>query len=133
MNQTKRMYLNFLSIELLEKAGNNQPTQEQIDLVESVLEKIPFFQHLSFNKKLSPREVSCLYWAAMGKTSSETAEILNIQQTTIEQHRQEIKKKLECKSIAEAVFKGIQFGYISQHENENKSSNSLCLVHEEAI
>jgi len=61
---------------------------------------------------LTPREVTCLYWAALGKTSKETAALLGLGSSTIEQYRKDIKRKLECRSMAEAVFKAMQFGYI---------------------
>src|SRR5215210_2330417 len=96
-----------LAIELLEKIGVEYPAQEQINLVESILMKAPLFQHICFNAKLTSREISCLYWAAMGQTATETARFLNIQPSTVEQHRQEIKKKLGCKTITEAVFRGM--------------------------
>jgi DNA-binding CsgD family transcriptional regulator len=108
----RNQYLNYLSIDLLDKLGNHTPQQKQIDLMHSILTKISITQHLSFDHQLTERETSCLYWAAMGKTSKETAELLQIQPNTVEQYRKAIKRKLYCKSMAEAVFKGIRLGYM---------------------
>ncbi|HEX4046011.1 MAG TPA: helix-turn-helix transcriptional regulator [Gammaproteobacteria bacterium] len=104
--------LNYLSIDLLEKLGNHKPVQKQIDLMESILSNVVVIKRLRFTRKLTEREVSCLYWAALGRTSKTTAALLNIQTNTVEQYRKAIKRKLFCKSMAEAVFKGIQFGYV---------------------
>lgn len=103
---------NFLAIELLEKIGNDSPTQAEIDFVESILLQIPVFQTPIFDSRLTSQEVSCLYGAAMGKTAQEIADSLNIQPQAVEQHRKEIKKKLACKTFAQAIFKGMQLGYL---------------------
>jgi len=108
----RSQYINYLSIDLLEKLGNTTPAQPQIDLMHSILSKVSLTHHLSFDHKLSEREIGCLYWAAMGKTSKETAKLLDIQANTVEHYRKAIKRKLLCRSMAEAVFKGMCFGYM---------------------
>ncbi|HEX4044231.1 MAG TPA: helix-turn-helix transcriptional regulator [Gammaproteobacteria bacterium] len=113
---------NYLAIELLEKCGRKNPTQKQIDLMSAVLSRITFIHKLNFNPKLTEREISCLFWAALGKTSKETAKLLALQPYTIEEYRKEIKQKLECKSMAEAVFKGMRFGYLQTFDIKESQS-----------
>jgi DNA-binding CsgD family transcriptional regulator len=67
---------------------------------------------LSDNKKLTDREITCLHLASLDKTAKESAIILNIAPSTVEEHRKSIKQKLYCKTIAGAVYKGIQAGYL---------------------
>ena len=115
-NKFEEIYHTSLAINMLTRLGNAKPTQEQIDLVETLLKKVAVIQHLSFSQKLTDREAECLYLAATGKTSAQTGKMLNIQAVTVEQHRKELKKKLFSKSMSEAVFKGIQLGYVTQNK-----------------
>jgi DNA-binding CsgD family transcriptional regulator len=62
--------------------------------------------------KLTEREVECLYWAANGKSSHETAVILKIKPSTVEEYRKKIKKKLNCNNLVQAVYEGVKRGYI---------------------
>lgn len=62
---------------------------------------------------LSSREKECLYWAARGKSSEETAMILNIKTSTINVYRQRIKAKLNCINMTQALYKAIQRGEFS--------------------
>lgn len=41
-NLEKSQYLNYLAILMLEKLGNLNPTQEDIDGLESILAKLPY-------------------------------------------------------------------------------------------
>ncbi len=108
----KSRHLYNSSRDLLKNLGNDAPDIKQIELMVLILSKVAVLQDLSFNHALTDREIYCLYWAAMGKTSTQTAELLNVQRYTVEQHRKEIKRKLDCQSMAQAVFKGMQFGYV---------------------
>jgi DNA-binding CsgD family transcriptional regulator len=101
-----------MSLNVLSKVGNEAPTEEQVAFMESILTKITVIRPIMFHMKLTNREMVCLYWAALGKTSGETAELLKVQPSTVEKHRKDAKKKLHCKSLAEAVFRGIQLGYV---------------------
>ncbi|HEX4044625.1 MAG TPA: helix-turn-helix transcriptional regulator [Gammaproteobacteria bacterium] len=112
--------INYLAISLLEKCGSKNPTQRQIDLMSSVLTKVTFIKEAYFNHPLTEREVGCLFWAAMGKTAKETADLLDLQTYTVEEYRQEIKHKLNSRSMAEAVFKGIRFGYLQSLNTKNE-------------
>jgi DNA-binding CsgD family transcriptional regulator len=63
--------------------------------------------------KLTPREKECLYWVAQGKSSEETALILNIKTPTVDTYRKQIKEKLNCITIAQAVYKAMKQKQIS--------------------
>lgn len=56
---------------------------------------------------LSPRERECLMWAADGKTSWETAKILNISERTVLFHFKNIMLKLGVGNKTQAVAKSI--------------------------
>ncbi len=104
--------LNYLAIRLLEELGNYAPSQQQIDLLEQVLSSTTIDRRLTFEKSLTVMEKACLYWAAKGMTTEETAGLLKIAASTVETHRNKIKRKLQCKNIAHAVFEGLRYGYI---------------------
>ncbi len=104
--------LNYTAIRLLEEFGNNIPTQRQIDLMERLLSSVCIDRRLLLNNSLSEQEKACLYWAARGMSSAETAKLMNIAESTVDTHRHKVKRKLRCKSIAHAVFEGLRFGYI---------------------
>ncbi|HEV2614170.1 MAG TPA: helix-turn-helix transcriptional regulator [Gammaproteobacteria bacterium] len=58
--------------------------------------------------RLAKKEISCLYWAAQGKSSEETAILLHLSKNTVETYRKRIKTKLNCRNMAHAVHKGIR-------------------------
>jgi LuxR family transcriptional regulator, quorum-sensing system regulator BjaR1 len=55
------------------------------------------------NALLTPREREVLKWVAMGKTDWEIGEILNIAETTSTAHMQNICRKLDARTRAQAV------------------------------
>lgn len=70
----------------------------------------------SILNELTERERSCLLLAASGKTSNETANLLGIKASTVETYRKNIKEKLACNTIAQAVFEGLRCGYFKTIE-----------------
>ena len=103
---------NYWSIEYLALLGNENPTQKQIDLIETLIAKVAIEQKLSFNHRLSDKEKNCLLLAATGKTTKETAKLLKLKYSTVKKYRLYIMRKLKCNSIAHAVFEGIRYGYL---------------------
>jgi DNA-binding CsgD family transcriptional regulator len=67
---------------------------------------------LTFSSKLSDKEIACLYWAAQGKSSAQTAKIMKMSKATVELYRKNIKKKLNCTNITQSVFEGLKHGYL---------------------
>jgi LuxR family quorum sensing-dependent transcriptional regulator len=61
---------------------------------------------------LYPCEIEALYWAARGKTSQETAIILNLKENTIATYRKEAIKKLNASNITNAVWLATEVGLL---------------------
>jgi len=62
--------------------------------------------------KITRRELECVLWAARGKTSWETAVILNISEATVNFHLTNAMKKLRVFSRAHAIAKAVGLGLI---------------------
>lgn len=117
--------INLLAIELLERFGVDRPSQQQIDTMESFIVQVVCDGQFILHDKLTAREKDCLYWAAQGKSTEATAEILEIHKTTVETHRRNIKQKLNCQSIAHAVYTGMRYGSLCPQLNCNCSSVNM--------
>lgn len=59
------------------------------------------------------RELECLKWAAVGKSSWEIGQILNCSEATVNFHFGNIRRKLNSKSRQQAMVKAIRLGLIS--------------------
>ena len=62
--------------------------------------------------ELSRREVECLHWAAVGKTDSEIASIIELSHATVRYYLHCAGTKLNTVSRAQSVFKAGQLGYL---------------------
>jgi LuxR family transcriptional activator of conjugal transfer of Ti plasmids len=62
---------------------------------------------------LTPRERSCLQWAARGKSASDTAEIINVSRRTVTFHTENAKRKLGVATVHQAIAKGLMYDIIS--------------------
>jgi DNA-binding CsgD family transcriptional regulator len=62
--------------------------------------------------RLSKRETMCLNLVSLGKTVKESAAIMNISPVTVQEHYKNIRRKLACKTIAQAVYEGVRTGYL---------------------
>ena len=58
-------------------------------------------------KLMSARELECLKWAALGKSASETAIIINITDRTVAFHLSSARYKLNCLTTTQAVAKAL--------------------------
>ncbi len=56
---------------------------------------------------LSARELECLKWAALGKSASETATIINVTERTVTFHLSSARYKLNCLTTTQAVAKAL--------------------------
>lgn len=108
-----------LAINIITFLGNESPSKKQIEVMESILLNAGLKLQLFFNEKLTRREAQCLNLSALGYSSTMTAEILKISKKTVDQYRNDIKEKLGCKSMAQAVFQGVKYGYVKQTELQN--------------
>lgn len=61
---------------------------------------------------LSERELECLRWTAVGKTSSEIATILDLSEHTVNHHLNGATKKLDAANRTQAVANAIRSGWI---------------------
>lgn len=102
---------------VLERIAQQKTQQERIDYMQRLLLTAPAYHRLSFVPELTQREVECLYYAAMGATSYETAQQMALKTSTIIAHRKEALRKLGCRNVPHAVFKGICYGFIVPREN----------------
>jgi DNA-binding CsgD family transcriptional regulator len=71
-------------------------------------EKPEFVKH-----PLTPREQECLYWAAQGHSTLETAEILQIQNETVRQYIKQALKKLNARNKTQAIWLAHRLGYLA--------------------
>ena len=62
--------------------------------------------------ELSRREVECLRWAAIGKTDSEIATIIDLSHATIRYHISRASAKLNAINRAQTIFKAGQLGFL---------------------
>jgi DNA-binding CsgD family transcriptional regulator len=53
--------------------------------------------------KLTNREMECLCWASKGKTAYETAIILGISYETARWYRKQVREKLDCATLTQAI------------------------------
>ena len=53
---------------------------------------------------LTKREVECLIWIALGKSSQEVADILMVSHRTVETHLVNIKQKFNCNKISQIIY-----------------------------
>lgn len=63
--------------------------------------------------RLSRRETECLRWHAFGKTSWEIGHILNVSESCINFHFNNIRRKFNVSRRHEAVLKAIEWGLLS--------------------
>lgn len=62
---------------------------------------------------LTERETECLLWAAEGKTSWDTAQILDISERTVQFHLRNAAHKLNVSNRAQAVARAVAQGHIT--------------------
>lgn len=65
------------------------------------------------DKPLSAREVDCLHWAAIGKTSWETAMILGVSERTVNFHLSNACEKLNVQNRRAAVAAALRKGLLA--------------------
>jgi LuxR family quorum-sensing transcriptional regulator LasR len=63
--------------------------------------------------KMTDREIECLKWGAVGKSSWEIGQILNCSEATVNFHFANIRRKLNSKSRQQAMVKAIHLGLIN--------------------
>ena len=64
------------------------------------------------DQTLTPRELECLKWAALGKTGADTAKILTVSEATVAFHLKNAISKMHAASKAHAVALALSRGWI---------------------
>jgi DNA-binding CsgD family transcriptional regulator len=70
---------------------------------------------------LTPREKECLLWAAEGKSSWETAEILGVSDGTVVFHLRNVMAKLGVRTKHHAVARALSMGILAWNKDEKYS------------
>lgn len=88
-------------IEKIKNSNLNNKQKEWVDILEESLTNItsPFSEKLSLKHlRLTPAEVQVISLIRQGKTTKEISELLNLATSTIDFHRNNIRKKLNIKN-----------------------------------
>jgi DNA-binding CsgD family transcriptional regulator len=104
---------NEFTLMLLKALGRRKPTPKQVELANQLFSTVTIRQQILFNKLLTRAERRCLLLSAKGFKTSGIANLLNTKTSTIQTHRKNILRKLSCGTSEQAVFSGIQLGYIT--------------------
>lgn len=65
--------------------------------------------------KLTPRELECLQWCALGKSSWEVARLLNISEAAVNFHVSNVRAKCGVSTRRQAIAKALRLGLIRQN------------------
>jgi DNA-binding CsgD family transcriptional regulator len=64
---------------------------------------------------LQPRQLECLYWASLGKSSSDIGQILGISSRTVDEHLSHACDRLGVRTRAQAIARSVQLGLIDDY------------------
>ena len=73
---------------------------------------------------LSGRELQCLEWVSLGKTSWETASILGLSERTVNFHLRNACRKLNVYGRQAGVVKAVRLGLLHQGSQESSENTS---------
>ena len=88
-------------IEKIKALTTNETEKTYIDIIHSNINDIisPFIQNLSAKQiKLTPTEIKVVNFIKQGQTTKEIAKLMNVADSTIDFHRDSIRKKLGIKN-----------------------------------
>lgn len=109
-----------IGVNIAEIRGDNFRTEVLVNQDNSD-QKLEFLKEVSYEeytlinnmKSLTPREEECLYWMVRGKTSGETADILNLSSRTVEGYREKCRFKLgDYYSYSNLIYKLGKYGIL---------------------
>lgn len=63
-------------------------------------------------RRLTRREIQCIYLASCGEGLKNTARVLNIAIDSVSKLRSSIFRKLNCKTLSQVIFIATQIGYL---------------------
>ena len=94
-----------IAMEIFKRCQCTSLTVQQLKSLESLkINKTVFIK-----KCLTKQESVVLFWVSQGVSLKEIAGLLDVKFTTVLTYSHRIKKKLECQTLAHAVFKGVKF------------------------
>lgn len=96
-----------LTTEVFVQLGIAHPTTRQTILVQALFDFLADKPQFHAHSRLSAREKTCLYFLAQGKNLEEIAQNMQIKRTTVATFIKRIKAKLDCDTLAQAVFVGM--------------------------
>ncbi|MFB7881855.1 response regulator transcription factor [Brevundimonas diminuta] len=67
-------------------------------------------------RPLSPRELECLTWVSLGKSSSDIGSILNLSSRTVDAYLEKACSKLNVRTRIEAVVAAVQLRILTQSD-----------------
>ncbi|WP_164880948.1 helix-turn-helix transcriptional regulator [Aestuariirhabdus litorea] len=105
------------AVSALQRAGLTYFTH---GLVQFCIEQLHWRESGSRDRQMSlrPRERDCLYWAAMGKSAAETAEILDLRTETVRKYLKAALSRLDARNKVQAVTKAVQWGLLALSGDE---------------
>lgn len=120
--QRSKANFDMFSFSFLQKAtkiikDHNPEYKNSIALNDDIYLKRLISLQIKAEATLSQREIECLFWAANGKTSEETAKILGLSTETINKYRSSLIHKLNCTNLCNAIYKAITYGFIGNFNN----------------
>ena len=112
MNKEERFHFDAAVDFLKNRFGIERPTNTQIEEMKSLLFHSWLKRRIELDERLTKREKTCLLLSSQGKTYIDIAETLGISPTTVKTYEREILKKLNCRSMKQAVVMGLRYGDI---------------------
>ncbi|WP_449253188.1 response regulator transcription factor [Brevundimonas naejangsanensis] len=67
-------------------------------------------------RRLSPRELECLTWVSLGKSSTDIGSILDLSSRTVDAYLEKACSKLNVRTRIEAVVAAVQMQIITQSD-----------------
>ncbi|MBS0359315.1 MAG: helix-turn-helix transcriptional regulator [Proteobacteria bacterium] len=92
----ERHKLNPIKLPNFDRAQNSYKKENYRIDKEQLLKAIALDEYNLNNQILPKREVECLAYLSLGKSSKETAKIMKISHRTVEKHLEIVKDKLGC-------------------------------------
>lgn len=108
--ELSRMILHYLEI--------SEPTPRQLVKAEQLFLRMRLVYEMNFDPKLSVDEAKCLFLIGHGYTAPEIAKQLKLKLSTVASHQKELRRKLKCRTVAEAVRVGYMLNLISSAKAE---------------
>lgn len=105
-NKQNEFYL-ALSKDYLKFFTNKQHSSLHLSEMKELI-RYKYSRDLVLSDVLTIQEAKCLFLAARGKNTEETAILLGLSINTVESYRRNLRKKLKSRSMTQAAMHGIK-------------------------